>query len=143
MLCWLLVYSQGVSIELHKFWFSHDDLMCCVGGTSKEYAFDRPALPSLWLCNKDKLTQIEMVALEEAGFLLLEKLRYSLVNKVGDDIFAFINQPSACALQNLFSDGISVHVYKPLDPDAWCKSRNGKKICRLSMFKLSILQENK
>jgi len=81
---------------------------------------------------RTNLTQIEMVALEEVDFLLLEKPRYSLVNKVGDNIFAFINQPSACALQNLFSNGTSIHVYKPLDPDAWRKSRNGKKICCLT-----------
>jgi hypothetical protein len=37
--------AKGVSIELHKFWFCHDDLLCCVGGTSKKYAFDRPTLP--------------------------------------------------------------------------------------------------
>jgi hypothetical protein len=42
-----------------------------------------------------------------------------------------------------FGDGTSIHVYKLLDLDAWPKSRNGKKICRLDMFKLSILQENK
>jgi hypothetical protein len=54
-----------------------------------------------------------------------------------------MNQPSVCALWNLFGDGTSIHVYKPLDPNAWPKSRNGKKICRPNMFKLSILQENK
>ncbi len=53
------------------------------------------------------------------------------------------NQPSTCALQNFFSNGTFAHVYKPLDLDAWPKSRNGKKICCPSMFKLSILQENK
>jgi hypothetical protein len=32
------------------------------------------------------LTQIEVVALEEVGFLLLEKQKYPLVNMVGDNI---------------------------------------------------------
>jgi len=54
-----------------------------------------------------------------------------------------MNQPFASALQNLFGDGTSTHFYKPLDPNAWPKSRNGKKIYHLNMFKLSILQENK
>jgi hypothetical protein len=40
--------TKGVSIELHKFWFCYDDLLHCVGGTSRKYAFDRPVLPSLW-----------------------------------------------------------------------------------------------
>jgi len=36
--------TKGVSIELHKFWFCHDDLLRRVGRTSKKYAFDRLAL---------------------------------------------------------------------------------------------------
>ncbi len=61
--------------------------MHCVGKTSKKYAFDRPALPSLRLMQEGtNLIQIEVVALEEAGFLLLEKPRCPLVNPVGDDI---------------------------------------------------------
>jgi hypothetical protein len=41
--------AKGVSIEQHKFWFCHDDLMCCVGGTNKKlYALNKLALPSLW-----------------------------------------------------------------------------------------------
>jgi hypothetical protein len=83
--------AQGVSIELHKFWFCHDDLMRCVGGTSRKYALNRPALLSLCLVQEGTdLTQIEMVALEEVGFLLSEKPRCPLINLVGDDIFAFV-----------------------------------------------------
>ncbi len=41
-----------------------------VGGTNKKYAFDRLALPSLWPMQVGiYLTQIEVVALEEVGFL--------------------------------------------------------------------------
>jgi len=69
-----------------------------------------------------------VVALEEAGFLFLEKPRCPLVNQVGDDISTSMNHPFACAFRNLFSDGTYAHVYKPLDPNAWPKSRNGKKI---------------
>jgi hypothetical protein len=39
--------TQGLSIELHKFWFCHDDLMYCVGGTSRKYALNKLALFSL------------------------------------------------------------------------------------------------
>jgi hypothetical protein len=38
--------------------------------------------------DKLNLTQFEVVALEEAGFLLSEKPRCPFVNPVGDDIFA-------------------------------------------------------
>jgi len=51
LLCVMLVTNlttKGVSIELHKFWFCYDDLLHSVKGTSKKYAFDRLALPSLW-----------------------------------------------------------------------------------------------
>ncbi len=63
------------------------------------------------------ITQIEVVALKEASFLLLEKLRCPLINHVGDDIFAPINQPSTCAPQNFLSSGTATHVYKQLDQD--------------------------
>jgi hypothetical protein len=57
--------AQGVSLELHKFWFCYDDLIRCFGRTSKKYALDRLALPSLWLVQKGtNFTQIEVVALE-------------------------------------------------------------------------------
>ncbi len=73
--------TKATSIELHKFWFCHDDLMHCVGGTSRKYALNRLALPYLWLVQaRTNLTQIEVVALEEAGFLLLKKPRCSFVN---------------------------------------------------------------
>jgi hypothetical protein len=48
--CWLLFFIhsyKGVSIELHRFWFCHDDLMRCVGRISRKYAFDRPSLALL------------------------------------------------------------------------------------------------
>jgi hypothetical protein len=51
--------------------------------------------------------------------------------------------PPGCAPRNVFSDGTSALVYKPLDPNAWPKSRNGRKIHHSGTFKLSILQENK
>jgi hypothetical protein len=50
---------------------------------------------------------------------------------------------SICAPWSLFGDGPFAHVYKPLDLDAWPKSRIGKKIHHPGVFKLSILQENK
>jgi len=114
-----------------------------VGGTSKKYAFDRLALLSLWHVQVGtNFTQIEVVALKEVGFLLSKKPKCPF-DKLGDNIFAPMNQPSACAPHSLFGNGISTHVYKPLDSNVQPKSRNGKKIHRLSMFKLSIMQENK
>ncbi len=111
--------AKGVLNELHKFWFCHDDLLCCVGGTSRKYAFNRPTLPSLWPMQLGKnLTQIEVVALEEVGSLLLEKPRCPLVNWVGNNNFALVNQPSTCTPWNFFGDGAFAHVYKPLDLDA-------------------------
>ncbi len=47
--------------------------MHCVGGTSRKYALDRLTFPSLWHVQVGTdLSQIEVVALEEVGFLLLE-----------------------------------------------------------------------
>jgi hypothetical protein len=83
--------------------------------------------------------QIKVVALEEVSFLLLEKPRCPLVNQVGDDNSTYVNQHFSCAPQNFFSNGPSTHVYKPLDLDAWPKTRNGKKILHPRKFKLSIL----
>jgi hypothetical protein len=79
--------------------------MRCVRGTSGKYALDRLALPSLWLKQEGlNLTQIEVVALEEAGFLLSKKPRCPFVNPIGDDIFTFVKQLLKCALRNLFRD---------------------------------------
>jgi hypothetical protein len=86
---------------------------------------------------------IGLIQIEEVGFLFSKKPRCPFVNQVVDNIFAPMNQPFACALENLFGDVIFPHFYKPLDPNAWPKSRNVKKIYHLDMFKLSILQENK
>ncbi len=73
--------TKGVSIELHKFWFCHADLLCCMGMTSRKYALDQPTLPSLSPLQVGiDLIQIEVVALEEVGFLLSEKPRCPLVN---------------------------------------------------------------
>jgi hypothetical protein len=51
-----------------------------VGGTNKKYAFDRLALPSLWPMQVGiDFTQIEVVVLEEAGFLFSRKPRCPFV----------------------------------------------------------------
>jgi hypothetical protein len=89
------------------------------------------------------LTPIEMVALEEASSLLLEKPKCPLINPVGDDISTSMNQPTGCAPWNLFGNGTFALVYKPWDLDAWPKSRNGKKVRHPDIFKLSITQEKK
>jgi hypothetical protein len=61
--------TKGVSIDLHEFWFYYDDLLHCVGETSRKYAFDRPILPSLWHVQAwTNLTQIEVVPFEELVF---------------------------------------------------------------------------
>ncbi len=79
----------------------------------------------------------------KAGFWFSEKPRCPLINIVGDDISTPMKQPLGCAPWNLFGDGTSTLVYKQLDLNVWPKSRNGKKIRHLGIFKLSILQENK
>jgi hypothetical protein len=85
--------AKGVSIELHKFWFCHDDLLRCVGRTSRKYAFNRPILPSSWLVQaRRNLTQIEVVALEEVNFLLSKKPKCPFVNQVGNDSSTSMNQ---------------------------------------------------
>jgi hypothetical protein len=109
-----------------------------------KYALNKLALPSLWHVHEGiDLIQIEVVALEEVGFLLSEKPRCPLVNPIGNDIFALVNQPPGCAPWNLFGDGIFALIYKPLDLDGWLESRNGKKTHHPNTFKLSIMQENK
>jgi hypothetical protein len=72
---------KGVLIELHKFWFYHDDLNCCVGRINRKYVLDNLTLPSLWLVQVGTyLTQIKVVALEEVGFLLAKKPRCPFIN---------------------------------------------------------------
>jgi len=84
-----------------------------------EYALEKPTLPSLWPMQEGtNLIQIEVVALEEASFLLSKKPKCPFINLVGDDIFAPLKQPLRCAPYNLFGDGIFTPVYKPLDPNA-------------------------
>ncbi len=63
-----------------------------MGGTRRKYALDRLALPSLWCVQVGtNLSQIEVVALEEVGFLLSEKPRCPFVNWVRDNNFAPVN----------------------------------------------------
>jgi hypothetical protein len=44
------VVAKSVSIELHKFWFSHYDFMCCVGGTSRKLYALKANLTFLMAC---------------------------------------------------------------------------------------------
>ncbi len=133
-----------MSIELHKFWFFHDDLMHCVGRTSRKYALNRVALPSLWHVQEGtNLTQIEVVALEEANFLLSKKPKCPLVNPIRDNISAFMKQPPGMPFRIFFGDSTSTPVYKPSNLDAWPKSKNAKKVSCLDILKLSIMQANK
>jgi hypothetical protein len=90
--------------------------MPCVGGTSKKYAFNRLALPSLLLMQvRTNFIQIEVVALEDASFLLLEKPRCPFANLVKDNISTPMNQPLAYALPNLFGN----FVFLPLFISHW------------------------
>jgi hypothetical protein len=62
-----------------------------VGRTSRKYALNRVALLSLWHVQEGtNHIQIEVVALEEASFLLSKKPKCPLVNLIGDNIFAFV-----------------------------------------------------
>jgi hypothetical protein len=49
------------------------------------------------------LTQIEVVVLEEASFLFLEKSRCPLINLVKDNIFKPVNQPPGCHYDKSYS----------------------------------------
>jgi hypothetical protein len=110
--------AKGVTIELHKFWFCHDDQNRCVGGIRKEYAIGRPIVPSLWpVQERTNLTQDEVMTLKKAGFLLSRKAK--------------------CHPRNLFGDSSSFPINKPADATAWLTTRNGKNICRPSIFKIS------
>jgi hypothetical protein len=52
-----------------------------VGGTNKKYAFDKLALLSLSHVQEGiNFIQIEVVALEETSFLLLEKQKSPFIN---------------------------------------------------------------
>ncbi len=60
-----------------------------MGGTSRKYALDRLALPSLWpMQTRTNFNQIKVVVLEEGGFLLSKKLRCPFVNQVEDNKFS-------------------------------------------------------
>jgi hypothetical protein len=61
------------------------------------------------------LIQIEVLALEEAGFLLSKKPRCPLVNLVGTNISAPMKHPLKCAPKNFFGDGI----FAPLSISHW------------------------
>jgi hypothetical protein len=110
------------------------------GFSTNGNALDRSSLPSLWPMQEGtNFTQIEVVVLEQASFLLSEKPRCPFVNPVGDDIYAPMNQLLGCFPWNFFGDGTSTFVYKPSDIVVWLKLKNGNKICRPDFFKLSIL----
>jgi hypothetical protein len=116
--------------------------MHCVGRTSRKYGLDRLALLALWLVQEGiDLIQIEVLALEEVGFLLSKKPRRPFVNPVGDDIFASIYETTSRMCPS-DGDGTFAPIYKPLDRYVWLKSRNGKNIRHPNIFKLSILEDN-
>jgi hypothetical protein len=76
-------------------------------------AFDRPTLLALWHVQEGiDIIQIEVMALEEASFLLSKKPRCPLLNPIGDNISTLVKQPPGCAPWNLFGNGTSTHVYK-------------------------------
>ncbi len=93
-----------------------------MGRTSRKHALDRLILPSIWHVQVEtNVNQIEVVALEDASFLLSKKPRCPLGNQVGDDNSTSVNEPFTCALQIFFSNNPFTHVYRPLDPNAWPK----------------------
>ncbi len=73
---------------------------------------------SLWhVQEKTNLTQYEVMALEETSFILFKKLK--------------------CHPRNLFDDDAWIPINKPMDVDSWPKTRNGKNIYRVLVFKIS------
>jgi hypothetical protein len=73
-----------------------------VRGTSRKYALDMLVLLSLWLVKaRIELTQIEAVALEEAGFLFLEKPNVLLLIKLKSQFYTCEPTFYKCPLESL------------------------------------------
>jgi hypothetical protein len=63
----------------HKVWFCANDLIHYVGGTGKKYCVNKPLVPSTWIVQiGTNLTQFEVIALEEARFILCEACKCAL-----------------------------------------------------------------
>jgi hypothetical protein len=70
---------KGFALICHKFWFCANDLTHYVGRTGKKYYVNRPLVPSTWLVQiGTNLIQFEVIALEEARFILCEACKYNL-----------------------------------------------------------------
>ncbi len=113
--------ARGETIELHKLWFCHDDQSHCVGGIERKYTIDMLVVLSLWHVHEiTYLTQYEVMALEEASFILFKKLK--------------------CHHRNLFCYDAYFPINKLMDVDSWPKNRNGKNIHYVLVFKISTQQ---
>jgi hypothetical protein len=88
---WSVVKSAA--IELHKFWFYHDDHNRCVGGTKRKYAIGRSIVPFIWHVQEgNNLIEDEVTTLKKLGFLLSKKLMCNPRNVFGDDAFVLVNK---------------------------------------------------
>jgi hypothetical protein len=85
---------KGATIELHKFWFCHDDHNRCVGSTRRKYAIGRSIVPFIWHMQEgNNLIEDEVTTLEEPGFLLFEKpMCHPRISLVMMHLFLSINQ---------------------------------------------------
>ncbi len=87
--------ARGATIELHKFWFSHDDHNYYVGGKRSKYTIGRPDVLSIWhVQERTYLIQNEVTTLEKASFFLIKKLKCHPRNLFGDDAYVLANKPT-------------------------------------------------
>jgi hypothetical protein len=58
------------TIELHKFWFHHDDQNCYFKGVKRKYAINMSIVPTIWVVQKGiNLIQDEVTTFEKTDFL--------------------------------------------------------------------------
>ncbi len=115
---------KGFAPIYHKFWFCANDLTHYLGRTRKKYCVNRPLVPSTWLVQIDtNLTQFEVIALEEAIFILCEACK--------------------CVLQTFFACENTTTPNQLIDSNAWANTCNNKAIWCATTLKFSTQQTNR
>jgi hypothetical protein len=101
-------------LERHQFFFCNDDINRCVKGSRRRWVASVPPIPDTWPVKVGtKLTKMEIIALENAGFRLPE------------------SQPMMP--RNFFPEGSSADLKAyppPLNPSIHPTTRSGKRIRR-------------
>ncbi len=96
---------------------------CCVGGTKRKYALDRPVILEIWPVKAEtNLTINEIKSLEEVAFVLK---RWQLIFP-----------------RSLFGGESPTPINRLVDEMSWPTSRNGKVVCHKMPFKMSNIHYN-